>query len=83
MTGRKKRAAKSMRCKHHNGLFVEVIEATHEREVTNGVMAESGYNEPGNTIKFQYICHDCGKHWHAATPTSFRQKFINAIGEQL
>ena len=71
------------RCKHQNGRLIEISEATHDRDVTNGVLADDGLNDIGNIIRYEYQCRDCKKFWVAPTATSFKQKFINQIGRQL
>lgn len=69
------------RCKHQNGVLIEVIRAQHERDVRDGTMDPRGINGPAHPAGFAYHCDDCGKRWsYSSTP---RPKWLRAIHEQL
>jgi hypothetical protein len=49
-------------CKHQNGEFIEVMNATHTRIVSNSIMETKGNNEIGNIEQYEFRCDDCNKH---------------------
>jgi hypothetical protein len=49
------------RCKHLNGILDEHLDATHTRDIENGVVDKIGYNEPGNLTHYEFTCSDCNK----------------------
>ena len=48
-------------CKHRNGFLIEHMEATHERQIIDGVMENEGNNEVGNIEGYSFICIECKK----------------------
>ncbi len=52
------------RCKHQTGSFFEIIEATHQRDIENGVLDPDSFNnEYEGCIAHEYHCKQCGKSW--------------------
>ncbi len=50
-----------MKCKHQTGEFIEVMSATHCRQVENGNVDTIGYNEIGDISHYLFRCYDCKK----------------------
>lgn len=48
-------------CKHLNGTLVEVMRATHARDVVDGVLEPEGLNDIGDITDYQFNCTDCGR----------------------
>ncbi len=72
-----------MRCKHLNGNLIEIMVATHERNVDNGNMEEIGYNNVGEITGYKYVCGDCGKSFRFSWGGAIKQKWLKKIFEQL
>ena len=51
------------RCKHQNGIFIEVMWATHTRIVLHGKIDNEGTNEIGNISHYEFRCMDCKKNF--------------------
>lgn len=69
------------RCKHQTGYLVEIMSATHTRDVINGVMNEIGHNEVENIRGYLYHCVLCGREFsYDARP---HQKWLQVIHDQL
>ena len=72
-----------MRCKHKNGIFYEVMEANHAREVNNGTMNKSGLNHMNDIIRYDYHCHDCDKWFRLRYPPERNPRWLQKIYMQL
>lgn len=68
-------------CRHQDGEFIEWIQASHTREVSGGVLAPEGLNEPGDAIGFEYRCNSCGRSWRWVRAP--RQRWLREIHWQL
>lgn len=68
-------------CKHKNGSLIEVMDATHERQFTDGELDKVGYNDVGNIQHYVFTCSDCRKHWKFQPNTKI--KWLRKIYEQL
>jgi hypothetical protein len=49
------------RCRHRNGVFTEVSQALHLRDVRDGVMESEGENQIGPIVGHVFTCGECGK----------------------
>lgn len=68
------------RCKHQNGVLLEFVKASHERDVRDGVMDPRGINGSAFPMRHEYRCSDCGKRWSFGTAP--RPKWLQRIYEQ-
>jgi hypothetical protein len=70
-------------CKHLNGVLSEIMNAAHEREVSDGKLANSGYNNIGGIVGYTYECYDCGKIFAYSSAQDIKQNWLKKIHEQL
>lgn len=68
-------------CKHRNGELIEVMDATHSRELSNGELDAIGYNEVEDIRFYLFRCFDCHREWRFYPNT--RLRWLRAIYDQL